>query len=136
MVMQEPNKWCVSFAIISFFKTALSGHSTVSSFTRTHDIFFTIKDKRGRILKVLLLDEYVLGLAAIYRAQSEFPELEYIVTGTNWNGYTPEAKEYGLSNSIGIFNLTEFLGALNWSDPKKYCKRDEDGNPIYPYKNP
>jgi hypothetical protein len=62
--------------------------------------------------------------------------VEYIVTGGNGNGYTPEAKKYGWKNGIGIFNTGEFLGALNWTDPKKYSKKDDKGNPIYAYKNP
>ncbi len=39
-------------------------------------------------LKVLLVDEYTLGLAAIHRALSAFPEMDFIVTGGIWNGYT------------------------------------------------
>lgn len=133
--MQEINDWGVSYSIISFFSHALKGHSKVASFQRTDDIFFTIEKVSGEVLHVLLVNEYVLGMAAVLRAQREFPEVDYIVTGTKWNGYTEEAKAYGDRNSIGIFNVGEFFGALHWTEPKKYYIRDEDGNPVYSYKN-
>lgn len=133
--MQEINNWGVPYSVITFFERALRGHDMVISFDRTNDIYFTIKDIHGRTLQVLLINDYSIGIAAILRARSEFPDLEYIVTGGNWNGYTAEAKEYGQNNSIGIFNIGEFLGSLNWTDPKRYFKKDDDGNPLYSFKN-
>ena len=133
--MPEFNNWGVSYSIIRFFCKVLGGHDKVTSYKRTRDIFFTITLTNGQVINVLLVNEYALGLAAVLRARLEFPEAEYIVTGGNWNGYTPEAKEYGRENSIGIFNVGEFLGALNWSEPKKYYRKDDKGNPVYSYQS-
>lgn len=130
------NNWGVSYSIINFFERALTGHDKVRRFDRRQDIQFVIELTSGVELNVLLVNEYSLGLAAVLRAKAEFPDVQFIVTGGNWNGYTPEAKDYGLKNNIGIFNTGEFFGALNWTDPKKYCKKDDKGNPIYAYKNP
>lgn len=134
--MPEFNNWGVPFSVISFFAEALGGHDKVSSYTRTNDIYFIITHINGNELKVLLVNDYSLGLATVLRAKAEFPDVEYVVTGGNWNGYTPEAKEYGRENSIGIFNIGEFFGALNWTNPKTYYRKDSDGNRIYSYKNP
>jgi hypothetical protein len=134
--MSEFNDWGVSHSVVRFFCSALEGHDKVASYTRTKDIFFSILLTNGKRIHVLLVNEYVLGMAAVLRARSEFPEAEYIVTGGNWNGYTPEAKDYGRKNSIGIFNIGEFFGALHWRDPKKYYQKDGDGNPVYSYKDP
>lgn len=136
MSMSEFNSWSVSYSIISFFERALRGHDKVASLRRVNDIQFLIEHVNGEILNALLVNEYSLGLAAILRARTEFPDIEYIVTGGNWNGYTPEAKAYGRQNGIGIFNTGEFFGALNSPHPKRYHRRDRDGNPIYAYKNP
>jgi len=134
--MPDFNNWSVSYSVISFFERALTGHDKVQGVTRTQDIVFTITRNNGSLLKTLLLDEYCLGIAAVLKAKAEFPDVEYIVTGGNWNGYTPEAKDYGRTNEIGIFNISEFLGALNWTKPIKYHKKDHKGNPTYAYKNP
>lgn len=134
--MPEFNNWGVSYSIISFFERALEGHSKVKTLKRVDDIHFVIEHVNGTTLHVLLVDEYSLGLAAVLRAKAEFPEVEFVVTGGSWNGYTPEAKEYGWHNEIGVFNNVEFFGALNWTFPKRYHQKDRDGNPIYAYKNP
>jgi len=131
--MPKFNDWDVPYSVIQFFARALDGHDKVASYKRTEDIYFTITHADGRKLTVLLVNEYSLGLATVLRAKAEFPDVEYIVTGGNWNGYTPEAKDYGWKNSIGIFNIGEFFGALNWTNPKKYYQKDKDGNPIYSY---
>jgi hypothetical protein len=132
--MSPLNDWNVPYSIITFFERALKGHRKVKGFTRTRDIFFEIELTNGTELKVLLVDEYTLGLAALHRAQSEFPKMEFIVTGANWNGYTREAKEYGKLQSVGVFNVEEFLGALHWSEPKKYHQKDSRGRPVHAYK--
>ena len=134
--MPELNDWNVPYSVIKFFATALDGHSKVAWYKRTDDIYFTIAHTNGSRLNVLLVNEYSLGLAAVLRAKAEFHDVEYIVTGGNWNGYTPDAKEYGRKNAIGIFNVGEFFGALHWTEPKKYYRKDHDGNPVYSYKNP
>jgi hypothetical protein len=133
--MPDFNSWSVSYSIISFFERSLSGHRKVESFTRKDDIHFVIKHVDGTTLQVLLVNEYSLGLTAVLRARQEFPEIEYVVTGGNWNGYTPQAKQYSLQNDIGVFNAGEFFEALNSTNPKQYYRKDEDGNPIYKYKN-
>ena len=134
--MPDFNSWGVSYSTISFFEGALAGHNKVESFTRVNDIHFIIEYVHGTTLHILLVNEYSLGLAAVLRAKAEFPEIEFVVTDGNWNGYTPEAKEYGWHNDIGVFNTGEFFGALNWTLPKQYNQKDKDGNPIYAYKNP
>lgn len=132
--MPEFNDWGVSYSAISFVERALRGHAKVASFERTKDIEFDIELTNGKSIKMVLVDEYTLGLAAIHRAQSEFPGVEYIVTCANWNGYTREAKDYGRKNGLGIFVVGEFFGALHLTEPKKYCQKDKYGNPIYYYK--
>lgn len=132
--MPEFNNWDVSYSAISFVERALGTHAKVASFKRLKDIMFDIELVNGQSIKMLLVNEYTLGLAAIHRALSEFPGIEYIVTCANWNGYTPEAKNYGSQNNLGIFVVGEFFGALYWTEPKKYYQKDRDGNPIYYYK--
>jgi len=132
--MPEFNDWGVSYSAISFAERALRGHAKVASFERVQDIEFVIELTNGKSIKMVLVDEYTLGLAAIHRALSEFPGVEYIVTCANWNGYTREAKDFGRENGLGVFVFGEFIGALHWTEPKKYRQKDKDGNPIYFYK--
>ena len=132
--MPEYNDWNVSFSTISFVERALRSHSKVKQFTRSQDIVFEIRHIDGRVLNMVLVNEYTLGIAAVHKALFQFPGVEYIVTGANWNAYTREAKDYGRQNDIGIFVIGEFFGALHWTEPKKYAQKDQDGNPVYHYR--
>ena len=133
--MSNRNKWDVSYGLIRSFEDALRGHSKVEEFERLRDILFRLTLYDFTETYVLLLDEYTLGLAALLKALGEFPEAKFIANGANWNGYTPEAKQYGWDNDIGVFIMGEFLGALNWDEPIKFHRKDKDGNPVYEYKS-
>ena len=132
--MPKSNNWGVQDIAIDFFEKVLGKHTRVKSFRRSRDILFHITLKNGIEINVLLVNEYTLGLAAVFQAIEEFSEAEYVVTCGVWNAYTQEAKEYGIKNRIGIFVIDEFLGALNWDKPKEYVQRDEDGNPQYRFR--
>ena len=131
--MSDYNDWNVSFGLISSFSDALRGHNKIEDFKRERDILFKLTLDDYTETYVLLLDEYTLGIAALLRALAAFPEAKFIANGANWNGYTQEAKQYGWDNDIGVFVMGEFLGALNWDEPIKFHRKDEDGNPIYHY---
>lgn len=128
------NDWNVSYSTISFVERALRSHSKIAQFVRSQDIVFEITHIDGRVLKMVLVNEYTLGVAAVHTALSQFPGAEYVVTGANWNAYTREAKDYGCQNDIGIFVIGEFFGALHWTEPKKYIQKDKDGNSVYHYR--
>ena len=132
--MPEYNDWNVSYSTISFVERALQSHSKVAHFARSQDIVFEITRIDGRVLKMVLVNEYTLGIAAVHKALSQFPGVEYVVTGANWNAYTREAKDYGRQNDIGIFVINEFFGALHWTEPKTYVQKDRDGKPVYNYR--
>lgn len=126
--MKKFNEWGVPYSTISWFFTTMQQHSKVKSVEREKDILFTIIDNDDRVYKVLLLDEYKLGLATLMKALTEFPNTNYIVIGGDWNSYTNEAKKYGLENNIGIFNFSEFMGAINTKNPLKYKKVERENN--------
>lgn len=133
--MPDSNNWGVGYSEICFFEEVLDSHRRIRSFCRSHDIVFHITLWNGTELNVVLLNEYTLGLAAVHRAIAEFPHVGYIVNGGNWNAYTLEAKQYGSKNGIGIFIISEFLGALHWRNPKKYVRKDKNGDPVYRYRS-
>ena len=83
---------------------------------------------------LICLDKYTLGESLVHRALQEFPEVNFISVGGNWNGYTREAKQLCLSKNIGLFNSSELTGALWKNEFWLYHQRDDEGNPIYPYK--
>lgn len=128
------NSWGVSYGRIAWLVDAVKAHENVASLSRHDDIIMTVERKRGSTIVLICLDEYTLGESAARRVMQEFPAVNFISVGGNWNGYTPEAKELCLSNRMGLFNSSELTGAFFRDDFWAYHKKDKDGNPTYPYK--
>lgn len=128
------NSWGVSYSRISWLESAIKSHGNVIRYSRHDDILMKFDRKDGSSITLICLDEYTLGEAMVHRVLKEFPEVNFISVGGNWNGYTREAKQLCLSNSIGLFNSRELIGALWKNEFWLYHQRDDDGNPIYPYK--
>ncbi|HCE2270948.1 hypothetical protein ABXV22_00475 [Vibrio rotiferianus] len=128
------NDWGVSYSRIAWLEDAIQNHDNVVNYNRHDDIIMEFDRRDGSSIVLICLDEYALGEAAVHRVLKEFPTVNYISVGGNWNGYTEEAKQLCLSKNIGLFNSSELTGAL-WKDEFwAYHQRDKDGNPIYPYK--
>lgn len=125
------NTWGVAFSRITWVGGVLKGHGNVLSVFRHDDIIFEIQRKSGPSITLICLDEYTLGIAGVERIFGEFPDVNLIYVGGNWNKDTPEAKELCLSRSVGLYNASELTGALWKDDFATYSKRNKDGTPIY-----
>lgn len=133
-MINRKNKWKVENSRISFLEQLLHGHGNVDQIQRSEDILFYVKRKSGMELVVLCLDEYSFGITALNRARYEFPMVNIISVGGNWNGYTPEAKAECLRMEIGLYNLSEIAGGLWRNDYWNYVKKDKNGNTLYQFK--
>jgi hypothetical protein len=125
------NDWDVSFSRITWLNGALKNHPNVLSVSRHDDIVFEIQRKSGPPITLLCLDEYTLGVSAAERVFEEFPKVNLIYVGGNWNKYTRDAKELCSSRAIGLYNASELNGALSKDDFSTYVRRDKDGTPIF-----
>ncbi|SYX86918.1 hypothetical protein [Paenibacillus alvei] len=118
--MSMKNNWNVPYSSIVWFYNAMKAHTKVISVERELDILFTITDIEDRTYKALLLDEYRMGEAAVYKAIEEFGNFDFIVFGGNWNEATSEAYKVAKENNIALFNYSGIMGALNLTNPKRY----------------
>lgn len=132
--MPPLNNWDTAFPDIRFLTEALSTHKAVSSFTRTRDIVFTIERPVSETpIVMVLIKRYTVGLADVIAVMKEFPDATCIVAPGDWAGYTKEAKEYGIAQKVGVFNTSEFFGALWKENPLLHARRSTDGSPTYAY---
>lgn len=128
------NAWGVSYSRIAWLENAIKTHGNVIKLLRHDDIIMEVLRGSGCPITLICLDEYSLGESGVRRVMNEFPSVNFISVGGNWNGYTPEAKELCLSNTMGLFNSSELTGAIWRDDFWNYHRRDDEGNPVYPYK--
>lgn len=119
---------------VQFFRNAIATHSAVESLVDRGENVFVINRKTHSPVVVFLTDVYTVGIADLIDAMARIPDLNCIVTISNWNGYTRAAKEHGVQNRVGVFLFAELMGALNRDDHWAYVKHDEHGRPVYHYK--
>jgi hypothetical protein len=129
------NPWDVSFSRTFIPNEILREHENVQGFSRARDILFSFKRiEQGDDLILLGVDEYACSLALVQRALEDFGHLDFVFVGGNWNGYSPQAKEFCIEKKIGLYNSSEISGGLWKTDFWNYAKKDDEGNPIYQFK--
>ncbi|MGE7907541.1 hypothetical protein ACQKNS_24535 [Peribacillus sp. NPDC094092] len=112
---------------IEYFISRIQTHRTVLEIEHEqgHEHVFKIKKKNGKKLIVYLTDFYIVTEAEVYEIMSEYYEINAIVTISNWNSYSYLGRETARENDIGLFLMSEFMGALNF-----------DGNSFINYISP
>jgi hypothetical protein len=130
------NTWAVRFSQITWFERLLRTHGNVAAVSRRDDILFDVIRKKQRDQVVALCcEEYTAGITVVQRALAEFHRVDIVYIGGGWCGYTAQAKEFCVSNRIGIYVSDEMTGALWADDYWAYHKRDQKGDPIYYYRS-
>ncbi|MCB9521522.1 MAG: hypothetical protein H6698_07095 [Myxococcales bacterium] len=124
------NSWGVGYSHISWMTNVLSTHNNVREVTRVHDIVFEVERIRPEDrLRILLVNEYVMGLTRVQSALAEFGALNIICVGGKWNGYTKDAEAFCRDQRIGLFATPALVGALNVLCYWNHRERDRGRNP-------
>lgn len=115
---------------IKLFREAVPNHSNVDILDPISNQLYRITRFKGDPIIVYLTDVYTVGIAEYHHIRSGHPEVTCIVTMSQWNGYTRQAKEQAAADKIGLFVFVEFMGALNNVRYWKYAKKNSNGEPI------
>ncbi|MDO6658002.1 hypothetical protein [Anaerobacillus sp. 1_MG-2023] len=116
---------------LAFLEERLSAHNKVVNFTKTDEYFYKIQRCTGLVeINLLLVDCYTIGFAEYIYFKKEFPIANAIVTSSNWNRYTLDAKNAARQEEVGLFNIGEFLGALNFDEFWNYVKKTDKEDPF------
>lgn len=103
-----------------FFYNIISNHSKVENIEQIGVPLFSIEKKNGDTLTVLLVDIYIIGDAEILDLMSRYPNLDAIINISMWNKNVKSAKEIAREHEIGLFEIKEFMGALNCVSRKAF----------------
>lgn len=107
------NNWNVSYRTITWFESLLTGHPNILSFDRRDDIVFDIRRrKQDDTISVVIVSDYVFGIASFYKVLSDFRNINAIVLIGNWNKFTAEAREASHQSRRPLFSTKEIYAAL------------------------
>lgn len=113
-----------------FFEERVSSYSLCISVEMCDQQIYKISRRGKSDLIVFLTNIYIVGEADVYEIMLSHQEVNTIVTISNWNSYSNEAKKLAKENGIALFRMNEFQGAIYY-DGQRYIdyeppKRDEN----------
>ena len=100
--------------ITNIKKKFLSGHGSIASLEEISRGVFAVERKNGSRLRVLVTNTYFFTEYTYEKVLSADPNISAILCSNPYAGYTSSAKERSLEANIGLFTLSEFMGALNY----------------------
>lgn len=103
-----------------FFERVMSSHRKVLSFSQEADYYYVLNLVNGSKYYVVLTNLYTVGVADVVEFIGSYDVVDAIVTVSQWNGYTKDAKRYSQSIGVGLFLIDELMGALNYDHPELY----------------
>jgi hypothetical protein len=98
---------------IAFIMERLKQHNCVSDFVRTSDREFEIKRTCGDVIHLYITAKYVFGFLDVNDVLQTNPDTNCIMLASSWLNYTSDAKDLAKESQVGLFDMGEFLGALN-----------------------
>jgi hypothetical protein len=97
---------------IAYFIKLLEGKDFVDSIEKRSEQEYSVcRPKHGDLI-VYLTNVYIVGVADVHEILAACPGADAIVTMSDWNGYSDEAKWLCAERSVGLFKFKEFMGAI------------------------
>lgn len=105
---------------IAYFEDGTRSHGAVRLVTKLNEKEYFIQRWHKSDLYVYLTNIYIVSVADVHEIKMKFPNVQCIVTISNWNSYSPDARSFCESQKIGLFRYQEYYGALNYDNDRFY----------------
>lgn len=104
---------------VEYFERVISGHTAVESINEVSENVYEIERTGGRpAIRVLVADIYVVSEADIFEIVTTNYNLNCVLLIGFYNRYSGDAKERAKAENLGLFNMKEFFGAINYIGQK------------------
>lgn len=108
--------WRPYYGHFAFFEQRMNAHSNVASLKANGDGVYELTTKFGRTLKIFICECYSFGAAEYIETIEALGKLDAIVINSIWCGYTMDAKRFTRNDKVGLFQIGNFMSALNKVD--------------------
>ncbi len=117
--------WPSHYGHFNFFEERMSEHGEVTSYEYLGDGLYNIARDDGGELRVFICECYSYGMAEYEESVQAHGNIDAIIINSNWCGYTPELKKHCREREVGVFNIRDFMAALNREKYWLYLSEDE-----------
>lgn len=107
---------------IRFFEQAMRNHTRVDNIIRISEAYYEIHRDCLSTIKVFVSNYYALSEADYYEVIDEYPDIDCLITISDWNEVTDEAYILGKRHCVGVFKISDFMRAINEERPYTYTK--------------
>ncbi|WP_137982865.1 hypothetical protein ACTACN_02440 [Pseudomonas syringae] len=126
MAAQNKNfPWMSHYGEYQFFEERMRNHNKVSKLKNIQGGLYEILLKNGKTLKIFICECYSYGVAEYEETVQNLGPLDAIIINSNWCGYSSEAKSYCRERLVGLFDIREFMAALNLTRYWEYPTENE-----------
>lgn len=105
--------WPSYYGHYDFFEARMTSHSRVISLERLGDGVYEILRTNGNPIKIFICDCYSFGVAEYMEVLNRIGHVDAIIINSNWCGYSLDVKHYCMECNVGVFNIGDFMAALN-----------------------
>lgn len=105
--------WPSHYGHFDFFEDRMSAHSKVRSLKKLDDGLYKIGLSDSREITVFICECYSYGMAQYAETVEKRGKLDAVIINSNWCGYTGELKAQCRKEGVGLFDIRDFMGALN-----------------------
>jgi hypothetical protein len=127
---RDKNKQKPLSSSVSYFERVIGNHTAVASIKEVSENIYEIERVFPRTpVRILVADIYVVSEADIIEIVSEHHNLDCVLLIGFYNRTSLAAKERAKSENIGLFDMKEFFGALNFVGEKFINYEPKKQNP-------
>lgn len=119
--------WMSYYKNYRYFLNLSGKHDKVTKVTEIDKDrgYFKVYLKDSRILNVFICECYCFGVAEYEESLNNLKEIDAVVINSNWCGYSHDVKDYCRAQKVGVFTISEFLGAINIQNFWNYIPPNE-----------
>ena len=108
--------WPSYYGNFNFFEQRMRAHNRVQVLEALQEGRYRLTRDNGTMLEVFICECYSFGAAEYLEVTTKLGRLDAIIISSNWCGYTCDLKIQCREEQVGLFNIRDFMAALNRSD--------------------
>lgn len=121
----EDFPWPSHYGHFNYFEDRMTGHSKVRALQRLDSGLYKVALSDSREIITFICECYSYGVAEYAETVAKLGKIDAVVINSNWCGYTGDLNAQCRDEGVGLFNIKDFMGALNQKDFWLYVSREE-----------
>lgn len=117
--------WPSYYGHFNFFEQRMRTHSRVRDLETLGDGRYRLTRANGTAIEVFICECYAFGTAEYLEVTTKLGRLDAIIISSSWCGYSPHLKVQCRDERVGLFNIGDFMAALNRPDFWAYLSESE-----------